>query len=159
MPNFKTNKNRLNFTVRGKPIPQKRHRHLINARVRTYDPSKKDKKDFLSECVKQLNDKLNRSNYTLINPLKHDGYIEVHIDFCMPIPKSTSKKQRNEMMDFVTYHTKRPDIDNLAKFVLDALGGFFWKDDSMVSRLSLHKVYDLDPKTELTIHYLHGLQK
>lgn len=158
MPNFSTNRNKFNFTVVGKPIPQKRHRHLMNARGRTYDPSKKDKKVFLTECIKQLNDDWNQNNYAFINPLEHDGYIEVHIDFCMPIPKSTSKKQRNEMMDFVTYHTKRPDIDNLAKFVLDALGGFFWKDDSKVARLSLHKVYDFYPKTELTIHYLHGLQ-
>ena len=39
------------------------------------------------------------------------------------------------------YRTSRPDIDNLFKFVLDALNGVFWIDDSQVVMCSLSKEY------------------
>lgn len=38
-------------------------------------------------------------------------------------------------------HTKRPDIDNLAKLVLDAGNGVLWEDDSQVCHLDVRKVY------------------
>ena len=50
-------------------------------------------------------------------------------------------------------HTKKPDIDNLIKFVLDALqgqNGFFF-DDSQVVRLYAEKIYTDDPATEIMI--------
>ena len=36
-------------------------------------------------------------------------------------------------------HVGVPDIDNLAKLVMDACNGIVWKDDRQVSRLSLAK--------------------
>ena len=50
--------------------------------------------------------------------------------------------------------TKKPDIDNLIKFVLDALQGQngFFLDDSQVVRLYAEKIYtDDDPHTEIII--------
>ena len=44
--------------------------------------------------------------------------------------------------------TKVPDIDNLAKFVLDALNGVVHKDDKQVSFLCLFKVGDSCPPHE-----------
>lgn len=35
----------------------------------------------------------------------------------------------------------KPDVDNLAKFVLDALNGTYYKDDSQVCQLFVHKRY------------------
>ena len=50
-------------------------------------------------------------------------------------------------------HTKKPDIDNLIKFVLDALQGQngFFLDDSQVIRLYAEKIYTDDPHTEIMI--------
>ena len=51
-------------------------------------------------------------------------------------------------------HTKKPDIDNLIKFVLDALQGQngFFLDDSQVVRLYAEKIYtDDNPHTEIII--------
>lgn len=36
-------------------------------------------------------------------------------------------------------HTKKPDLDNLAKGTLDALSGYAWTDDSFVTDLMLSK--------------------
>ena len=43
-------------------------------------------------------------------------------------------------------HCVKPDLDNLAKAVLDALtaSGCFWNDDGQVSRLLLDKTYGTD---------------
>jgi Holliday junction resolvase RusA-like endonuclease len=38
-----------------------------------------------------------------------------------------------------------PDIDNLAKFVLDALKGVVYKDDKQVAKTVELKVWDKDP--------------
>lgn len=69
--------------------------------------------------------------------------------FCMPIPKSMSKKQREATI----YHIKRPDLDNLVKFVKDCLNGLAWRDDSQVSELFAGKVYSDEPRTEIWIEY------
>ena len=41
--------------------------------------------------------------------------------------------------------TRVPDIDNLAKFVLDALNGVVYKDDGQVCKLVLYKLVDNQP--------------
>lgn len=43
----------------------------------------------------------------------------------------------------------RPDVDNLAKAVLDALGGFF--DDTLVEGLTVAKAYGEPSRTEVSI--------
>jgi len=65
----------------------------------------------------------------------------------MPIPKGTSKKKRAEMI----YHTKRPDLDNLVKFVKDCMNGIVWHDDSLVAELHAGKLYDENPRTAITV--------
>ena len=40
-----------------------------------------------------------------------------------------------------TFHTSTPDVDNLAKFVLDAMNGHFFVDDSQIVELHCQKVY------------------
>ena len=62
----------------------------------------------------------------------------VRILFVMPRPKAKVWKTK-PMPRYM--HTGRPDLDNLAKGVLDALqGDVIWKEDSQVVRLSLAKV-------------------
>ena len=41
----------------------------------------------------------------------------------------------------LTHPTVKPDADNIAKAVLDALNGILWFDDKQVCQLSIHKVY------------------
>ena len=43
------------------------------------------------------------------------------------------------------YHSCKPDIDNLAKFVLDALNGVGYHDDAQVSKLTVFQLKDNTP--------------
>ncbi len=62
-----------------------------------------------------------------------DGPVVVRLTFNMPRPKSLPKK--------VSYHTKKPDIDKLARAVLDGITGILIRDDSQVWSLSATKTY------------------
>lgn len=44
-----------------------------------------------------------------------------------------------------------PDVDNVAKSVLDALNGVAWDDDRAVSCLLINKYYSQRPRVEVTI--------
>lgn len=73
---------------------------------------------------------------------KLTGAITASIIAHFPIPKSTSKKKRAEI-DGKSY-TGKPDCDNIAKIILDALNGIAFDDDSQVSFLHVRKLYDTD---------------
>ena len=59
--------------------------------------------------------------------------VKVTIVVHKPIPKSKPKKI--EVMPF----TQKPDIDNIAKAVLDGLNGVAYRDDSQVTELRVLK--------------------
>lgn len=77
--------------------------------------------------------------------------LEVNVIFYMPIPKSATKRVRAEITQGIVKHTKKPDLDNMAKAVLDALNGLAYKDDSQIYSLTLYKTYDDTPCTTVTI--------
>ena len=56
-------------------------------------------------------------------------------------PKSTGKRARARMLDGELLPTKKPDADNIAKVVLDALNGVAYRDDSQVVRLAVEMEY------------------
>ena len=67
-----------------------------------------------------------------------------------PIPKSTSKKKAAAMDG--TFHTSRPDADNVPKAILDALNGYLYPDDSAVQIDRCWKVYTNGaPRVEVEI--------
>lgn len=59
--------------------------------------------------------------------------------------KSLSKKKKEELLYQVNY-TKKPDVDNIAKIILDSLNGLAYKDDSQVSALMVLKDYGTENK-------------
>lgn len=61
------------------------------------------------------------------------GPLAVSIAFHLPKPKSLGKK--------VAAHTKKPDLDKLARGSLDAMKGVLWNDDSQVINLCVTKQY------------------
>jgi Holliday junction resolvase RusA-like endonuclease len=68
-----------------------------------------------------------------------------------PIPKSASKKKREQMEAGKIRHTKKCDADNIAKACLDALNGIAFYDDSQVCELSISKFYGNTRKVEIII--------
>ena len=120
----------MTFTVEGIPKALKRAR--INNKGTFYDPSKKDKQDFNLQC----------SKYAPGTPLK--GNIRVWLKFSFKRPKShfVSNNPKNKLKKTAPIdHTSKPDLDNLIKFVLDALNGSFYIDDSQIHRIQASKCY------------------
>ena len=65
----------------------------------------------------------------------------------MPIPKSWPKKRKEKALG--APHSSRPDLDNLVKFVGDALNDVLWKDDMVICEIAARKIYSPSPKTLL----------
>ena len=58
-----------------------------------------------------------------------------------PVPKSETKANKLLMWLSKLFPTKKPDIDNIAKVVMDALNGLAYDDDNQVTDLIAHKRY------------------
>lgn len=71
-----------------------------------------------------------------------------------PIPKGVSKRKHLEMENGLILHTKKPDCDNLAKSILDALNGIAFCDDSQICGLTVHKLYSSEPRVDVVIETL-----
>lgn len=65
--------------------------------------------------------------------------------------KSASKVQRQAMLNGLIQPTKKPDIDNIAKVILDSLNGIAYKDDTQVISLTLNKKYGEVGKVKVKI--------
>lgn len=69
-----------------------------------------------------------------------DGPVSVTIRFILPRPKSVPKR--------ITWPAKRPDLDKLARAVLDGLtDGGAWLDDGQVVKMMLVKLYATEDDT------------
>ena len=77
------------------------------------------------------------------------GCLAVLIQSYFPVPKSYSKKKQKELMHAPFPH--KPDCDNLAKSILDALNGIAFDDDMQVIMLTVGKFYSDTAKTVVTI--------
>lgn len=70
---------------------------------------------------------------------KLSGALYVFIKAIFTPPKSTSKKKRAAMIG--TGYCHKPDCDNIAKSILDALNGIAYDDDAQVVEIAVKKVY------------------
>lgn len=77
--------------------------------------------------------------------------LRVTIKAYFEIPKSTSKKRKQQMMDNEILPMVKPDTDNIAKGVLDSLNGIAYKDDKQVAELIVYKFYNDTPYVNVTI--------
>ena len=131
----------IEFTIPGNPKPQQRHRVARNGRM--YDPSSKDKKQtwlqIALHCPK----------------LPLAGDISIKLVFYMARPKNHYRtgKYKHLLKDNTPYwHSFKPDIDNLCKYLFDLISGKhgFICDDSQICILQAEKKYGI-PRTRVTI--------
>ena len=74
------------------------------------------------------------------------AFVSVEVTAHYPIPKSATKAALAGMQAGRILPSRKPDIDNVLKVVLDALNGVAYKDDSRVVAVSARKVYSMTPK-------------
>lgn len=130
----------VHFTVPGKPMGKQRPR--FNSRTRTtYTPE---------ETLSYEEDV--QWAYRMATKAKMlKGNIKAEIVAYYPIPKSTSKKQREAMIEGYILPAKKPDTDNIAKIILDSLNGIAYNDDSQVVSLSVIKRYSENPHVDVRL--------
>lgn len=77
--------------------------------------------------------------------------VSVKIIACFSIPKNTSKKNAGLMLENTISPTKKPDIDNIVKIILDALNKMAFKDDNQITKLEVEKIYSTEDKIIIKI--------
>ena len=77
--------------------------------------------------------------------------VKVSIIAYFDIPKSTKKSDIEGMLNNEISPTKKPDIDNIVKIVLDAMNKFAFKDDTQITKLEVEKKYSLEDKVYVKI--------
>lgn len=132
----------LNFTVMGEPVAQGRPRFSSKARfTRPYDPAKSRKyKDYVRRVAQE---------YAPQEPLT--GQLQVEIYVYKPSLKSFSKKKAEQAEQKILRPITKPDVDNYAKGIKDALNKIIWKDDSQVVDLRVQKFYSKNPRVEIRV--------
>ena len=122
------------FDVKGKP--QGKGRPRVNTFTkRAYTPKK-------TQDYEELVRWSYKNSYRDFKPL--EGELEAHIIAVFEVPKSYSKKKREELKGAM--YTHKPDVDNISKIILDSLNGVAYKDDSQIVKLTVEKMYGEEEK-------------
>lgn len=115
------------FTHKGEPIGKGRPR-FYNGHAVTPPKTREYEEEIRLSFLQANKGKL---------PMYEKGTaLNLHLEFNFEVPKSYSKKKRKLCLNGEQKHTKRPDIDNLVKAVLDALNGYLFEDDSQVTSVT-----------------------
>ena len=125
----------LSLSIPGRPTTKLRPRFArIKKFVRTYDSQEKQKETYCWQI---------KSRTGNMNPV--DGPLVVTLIFIFKKPKSYSKG-RNK-----TFHTVKPDLDNLVKWILDVGNKILWYDDKQVVKIAAIKIYGEEERTIITL--------
>lgn len=120
----------IKFVVLGKPVAKARPR--MTRQGFAYTPQKTVNYENLVRYTFQ-------SEFPSHEPFL--GLIEANITCIFDIPKSYSKKKTKELLETHNNYNHKPDLDNIAKIILDSLNGIAYKDDSQVTILHINKEY------------------
>lgn len=139
---------RYRFEIHEKAVGKERPRysaktHRMYTPTRTSTFEEKVKVAFLSK-------------YNIQTELSEKPFRAV-INVCYKPSKSLSKKKQQDLL--YRECTKRPDCDNIAKAILDALNGLAYKDDKQITYLSIEKLYGEENKIEVDLEEICEYQK
>jgi len=125
------------------PKPKERPRAAIiggHARIFTPKTTEAYEKEIRAAWVRANGDK------------PEEGPLRARIYFGLPIPKSETKGNKLQMIQRKVFPTKKPDLDNLAKAVLDALNGVAYKDDCQIVTMLSRKNYAEAPYVKVILN-------
>ena len=132
------------FTVLGEPVGKGRPKFsTVNGFAKAYTPAKTTNFENLVRLSYQQ-----QCNKV---PYNQGEQLAAEISAFFQIPKSISKVKHDAMENGHIMPTKKPDCDNIAKAVLDALNGIAYYDDSQITHLIIRKFYSDTPRTEIVI--------
>lgn len=136
------------FTVPGEPRGKGRPRFFVRkggapdakARVGTFTDNKTASYENLIKLEAQA-----------AGIILTEGPVTVRVIAYLGVPKSASKKRRAAMLTDAERPTRKPDIDNVIKAVLDGLNGVAFADDKQVVGLTISKFWSTEPHLEITV--------
>lgn len=132
----------IEFVVPGKCIGKQRPRFSrIGKFVHTYTPQYT--KDYEKEVIKAYNKEADGK--------KLKGAVKAEISLIFEPPKSISKKKRKQMIDGEIPYTKKIDLDNGIKSILDGLNTIAYEDDSCVDSVYCTKSYGETSETRVRL--------
>ena len=136
---------RIEFTIPGKPAKKDRPRFArIGRGVRTY--SSKDTQN-QTATIKFF-------AYQNAPRMLIKGPVKFTVRAYFAPPKSMALWKRSHIVSGEIRPTVKPDFDNIAKIIADAINGIVWKDDSQVVSHHFEKLYSDNPRTEVIIEEL-----
>lgn len=144
---------KIQFTIPGTPVPKSRPRFRIvkprgkEAFVHTYTDSDTVKYE---DRVRAL------AVQAMAGAEPSTAPIEVLMEIRVPIPVSWSKKKQVAAAAGVVRATKRSDIDNYVKSVLDACNEVCWVDDGQIVVLTARKLYAAEPCIVMAVRSVEG---
>jgi Holliday junction resolvase RusA-like endonuclease len=80
-----------------------------------------------------------------------EGRISVKIVAQFKVPKTATKKDKALIEEGLLSPTKKPDIDNIVKIILDAMNKMAFKDDNQITKLEVEKIYGSEEKVYVKI--------
>ena len=135
------------FEIPGIPIAQKQTRFICPCKKgHCYDPSKKDKETIQWQVR------------PFAPSIPFSCPVELTIAFFMPIPKAASRMVRDQMLNRLILPDKKPDEDNLAYLITNALKGIVYDDDCRVVVKHVYKFYSDDPRTVVKVRPIAEVQ-
>jgi Holliday junction resolvase RusA-like endonuclease len=131
------------FTIYGEPVPKGRPRFSTRGKFPVaYTPEKT--KNYESDVGMMAKAAMGASQ-----PL--EGALEAFIYVTFSVPASYSKKRTEACLSGQEKHTKKPDLDNVVKSVIDGMDKIVFENDSQFTSIHATKVYGEVAKVEVLV--------
>lgn len=141
---------KVKFTVLGEPQGKGRPRfgaRYSQAAGRAFVNVRTPEKTVAYENLVKIEYGIQTKNFRF-----EDGtQLDIRIMAFYGIPKSASKKKREQMLSGMIRPTKKPDMDNVVKIIADSLNQVAYKDDTQIVDCQVRKFYSEDPRVEVVI--------
>lgn len=135
----------MKFTIEGKPQGK--------ARARTFWNSRMGKMQSITPEQTKSYEDLVRWSYKAAGGTYYDKTpLNVSVRAIYDIPVSFSKAMRKSAAEGKIKPCKKPDSDNIAKAILDALNGVAYYDDSQIVELTIKKEYGEAARVEVELN-------
>lgn len=125
------------FMIEGKPQGKARARTFYNPKLGRSQSVTPENTVLYENYVKQCFVQQTKETERWFNGEPLYMYISARF----PIPKSTTKRDRQLIGEGKLFPTKKPDGDNIAKVICDALNGVAYSDDTQIVKLVVSKIY------------------
>ena len=137
----------MTFVVAGEAVPQGRPRFMRNGHA--YDPQKsRDYKEQVAFAASWA--MRGQSAFQKGTPLK------CAITIWHKTPARFTKEQKKMVENETLRPTSKPDVDNIAKSITDAMNGIVYADDSQIVELICEKYYAVEPKVMVKVSLCGG---